>query len=164
MRNWGRSRKGQRNTRNACSKYWKKGHRFPWTTELHLQVYLSYDCYVWAHLQVASKRSRNWMEHWLSKSFWEDQRLFERDTYSDSTCLRETTLHVFDCAWRINGMHVETTRRNRKKRAYCLLLEQNVYQLRNQIFTLRKNLLRSSSRLKQYMICHTTIIISKWIQ
>jgi len=46
----------------------KTSTRVSWTTELHLQIHLSYDCNMWAYIQITPQRSRNCLDRRLSES------------------------------------------------------------------------------------------------
>ena len=80
----------------------------------------------------------------MSKSIWQGEGITYQSTRVGTTRSRETSDHILDSAWKIDGMRPRATWRDRAQGAGYLLSEQEIHRLRVKILTVGKDVLCTS--------------------
>ena len=90
----------------------------------------------------------------MPSSVWQGEGLSYQPTCVGATCSREAFDTVLNCAWKIDGMRLGATWRDRAQGTSHLLLEQEIHGLWVKVFTIGKYVLRTSMGSSKAQVVH----------
>ena len=94
------------------------------------------------------------LERGLSRGVWKDQTMSHEPSCAYAAGIWKTSHLVYDEFGRVDGMYTGATWRVREKRARCLLLEQEVHGLWNELLPAWKNVLCFSLGVPPFKTIH----------